>query len=181
MSLWYSTVPWWVGPGWVSACGGRGGQQWSPHRTDSWWTTHSWSGCVSPQYTGWLWWLRTVVEEGRFKCCLCIKLTEKNAKIVQYQYSTMVDKTEWSTHAEQQGWDWGAVFQVDHSQEIGQVTLSGSRETQSACRKTHSCESACSRSLKSWHICLVCGVQHRELCVCSTWRRWTDIRWSLQR
>lgn len=51
-----------------------------------------------------------MVEEGRFKCYLNIKLMEKNAKIVQYQYSKLVDKTEWSTHAEQQGWDWGAVF-----------------------------------------------------------------------
>ena len=36
------------------------------------------------------------------------------------------------THADEQGRDGSAVLQVDHSQQVGQVTLSGSRETQPA-------------------------------------------------
>lgn len=45
-----------------------------------------------------------------------------------------------STHADEQGRDGGAVLQVDHSQEVRQVTLSGPREAQSADRRRDECK-----------------------------------------
>lgn len=40
-----------------------------------------------------------------------------------------------STHADQQGRDGSAVFQVDHGQQVRQVTLSGPRKAQPAARR----------------------------------------------
>lgn len=36
------------------------------------------------------------------------------------------------TYADQQGWNWCAVFIMNHGQQTGQVTFSSSRETQPA-------------------------------------------------
>lgn len=80
-------------------------------------------------------------------------------------------QTEFScTYADQQGGDRRAVLVVDHGQQAGQVTFSGSREAQPA--GGHVTQPIRSRDKEALE---------RDGAEGLTWRRWTGSRWSLRR
>lgn len=77
------------------------------------------------------------------------------------------------TYADQQGGDGRAVLIMDHGEQAGQVTLSGSRETQPAGRNIQQSVSSHTNA----------APQHEgaDGALRLTWRTWTGSRWCLRR